>query len=196
MVVLSDIFNMLAFRARSLQEQAARRMFAGSIACFSIGYLIYTLVRSRVYAVLFELTPRPAGLFRTIDGLNLIQTLFFVLVLYVPALAWISRMIRGDRPGASFFWSEYRMHASALLPLWGALFLISAPVQWIVPHFLIIGVLEVSAGYLLRSILVSVYTVWAVKQLNGLTKAQAAVAFILSWMTLPLLYFLHTVRLA
>jgi hypothetical protein len=196
MVVLSDIFNMLAFRGASLEKQAFRRMFAGSVACFAIGYMIYTLVRNRVYAVLVDPASRPPGLLRTIADLNLIQTLVFVLVIYVPTLVWIGRVIRGGGPGSSFSWQDYRAHVSALLPLWGALFLISAPVQWMVPHFLRVGVMEISVGYLCRSTLVSIYTAWAVKQLNGLTTAQAAVAFVLSWITLPLLYLLSTIRLA
>jgi len=196
MVVLSDILNMIAFRATSLQRQAVRRMFAGGIACFSIGYLIYALVRSRVYAALADLAPRPAGPLRNIADLNLVQTLLFLLAVYIPALAWISRAIRGGRPGSSYSWQKYGEQVSALLPLWGVLFLISAPVQWVVPHFLIVGVLEISTGYLIRSVLVSTYTIWAMKHLNGLTTAQASAAFVLSWITLPLLYFLCTIRLA
>lgn len=196
MIVLSDMCNMLAFRVASLRTQASRRMFAGSIACFSIGYLVYTLVRNRVYAVLVDPEALPAGLLRNLDNLHLIQVLVFLLAVYVPALLWIGRVIRGDIPGFSASLQEYRMHVSALLPLWGALFLISAPVQWMVPHFLGVGVVEVSIGYLLRSVLLSIYTVWAMRELNGLTTAQASVAFILSWITFPLLYLLYAIRLA
>jgi hypothetical protein len=196
MVVLSDIAKMLALRVASLRTQACRRMFAGSIACFSIGYLVYTLVRNRVYAVLVDPAAQPAGLLRNVDNLRLIQALLFLLAVYVPALSWIGGVIRGDIPGSLPSLKDYRMHISALLPLWGALFLISAPVQWMVPHFLGVGVVDVSVGYLLRSVLLSIYTVWAVRELNGLTTAQASVAFVLSWITFPLLYLLYTIRIA
>jgi len=196
MVILSDILGALAFRIPALRSQAKRSMFAGGIACFSIGFLVYALIRNRVYTALPELMPHPAGPIQYVLSLNLLQTLIFLLAVYVPALVFFSNLISGKALGFSLARQEYRSHLSALLPLWGTVFLIAAPVQWLIPHFLIVGIVEISMGYLVRAILVSVYTVWTLKYLNNLTISQACVAFILSWITLPVLYLIYRVNLA
>jgi tetratricopeptide (TPR) repeat protein len=70
------------------------------------------------------------------------------------------------------------------------LFLITAPLQWLVPHFLVVGVLEISVGMLVRSGLLLIYTVWSIQQLNYLSLGQALAVFALSWFTLPVYYLL------
>jgi tetratricopeptide (TPR) repeat protein len=71
------------------------------------------------------------------------------------------------------------------------LYLISAPIQLLIPHFLIVGMVEISIGILVRSLLMFVYTLWAIKQLNYLSLMQAVGVFALSWITFPL-YYLFT----
>ncbi|MEJ2246801.1 MAG: tetratricopeptide repeat protein, partial [Acidobacteriota bacterium] len=137
-----------------------------------------------------ELLERPAGPIHYLYYLNLLQTLLFVLLVYVPVLILLSNSISGEGPGISITGREYRVHMSVLLPLWGLLFLITAPVQWIIPHFLIIGMFEISVGFLVRSILLVLYTTWAIRHLNCLSVAQASGIFILSWFSLPIFYLL------
>lgn len=187
----SDLLGMLAFHAQALWHQAERRMLMGSIVCFTAGFLVYVLVRNRIYAVLPEIISLKLGPLQYLLDLEFLQTLLFLLIVYIPALVLLSNAISADGPGLSISKQEYRLHVSSLLPLWGVLFLLAAPIQWIVPHFLIIWVFEISIGYLLRSFLLVVYTVWAVKQLNCLTMTQAIGVFLLSWITLPVFFFMN-----
>jgi hypothetical protein len=187
MTFMTDFPGMLALHERALRMQGERRWFWRGLACYAAGFLAYSLVRIQVYASLPEITAQPAGPFGFLLHIHLVQTLLFLSAVYVPGVILLGNAIAGR--GITVSGKEYRIHVSALLPLWGILFLVAAPVQWIAPHFLVIGVLEVSVGMLVRSILIGVYTVWAVKHLNLLTAAQAIGVFILSWFALPL-YFL------
>jgi len=189
MKIIPDIFRMLAFRTPALRMQAERRMLPGSIICFSAGFLAYALVRRHVYAVLPEINSRPEGVIHYILYLNLLQNLVFLLVVYIPVLVVLCRLILGKNPAFNVSPTEYRLHVSVLMPLWGLLFLIAAPLQWAVPHFLVIGMLEISTGFFIRSILAGIYTVWVLKELNFMTTGQALGAFVLSWGTLPLIHF-------
>jgi hypothetical protein len=188
MTYLSNLAGMLVFRVYSLRRQAESRSLPAAAACFCAGFLAYVLVRNRIYAALPELTEQTGGPIRALLNLNLLQTIAFVLAIYIPALILLTGSISGRRQGFSMSGRDYRSHLAVLPSLWGVLFLIAAPVQWIVPHFLIIGMLEISVGYLVRSVLLLVYTFWAIRNLNNLTVVQAAGTFILSWFTLPLLY--------
>jgi hypothetical protein len=190
MIFLSNLLGMLAFRSRALRLHAERRMILRGIVFFSTGFLCYVLVRNHVYSELPELLEQPAGPIHYLYHLNLIQTLLFILLVYIPVLILLGNSISGEGPGISISGREYRMHTSALLPLWGLLFLVTAPVQWIIPHFLIIGMFEISVGFLVRSILLVLYTTWAISHLNCLTMAQASGIFILSWFSLPIFYLL------
>jgi tetratricopeptide (TPR) repeat protein len=190
MILLSGLLGMLVFRGQSLRLQAERRMILCGILCYSTGFLAYVLVRNLIYAALPELMDLPAGLLHSLLNLDLIQTLLFLLLAYIPVLILLSNAISGEGLGFAVSKQEYSLHISALLPLWGLLFLITAPVQAVIPHFLNAGIFEVSVGYLIRSILVAVYTLWAVRYLNFLTAAQASGVFILSWITLPVFYLL------
>lgn len=188
MKILFNLPGMLVFQARALQDQAGRQTVFGAIACFSTGFLCYGLVKNYVYAELPEISEQTSGWISSFLHLNLIQTLFFVLLVFVPGLVLLANTIPGEKPGPLISGREYRLHVSSLLPLWGLMFFLTAPVQWIVPHFLLIGDYEISVGLLVRSILLAVYTVWAVKRLNSLTTVQALGIFILSWITLPVLF--------
>jgi hypothetical protein len=186
---------MLAFRTMALQSQADRRMLAIAIVCFSAGHIGYSLIRNRVYAPLFEIDPFSLDAFHFVWNLGILQSLVFLLAVYIPALVYFTGLISGDAFGFPRFRRGYRLYLSALLPLYGAVFMATAPIQWIIPHFLNVGILDVSLGYLIRSILLSVYTVWGLKHLAGLKGAQACGAFMLTWITFPILYLIYSVSL-
>jgi len=190
MTLLANLFGMLAFRTAALRAQAERRAPVAGAVCFCVGFSSYTLVRNAVYAMLPEMAARRSGLVGAILDFQLLQALLFLLLIYVPAIIVISNAISGDGLGLTVSRQEYQAHLSAILPLWGILYLICAPLQWLVPHFLIIGPLEISIGMLLRSMLLLGYTYWAIKQLNYLSPVQALGVFFLSWLTAPLYYIL------
>jgi tetratricopeptide (TPR) repeat protein len=83
---------------------------------------------------------------------------------------------------------EYRAHGSAILLLWGVLFLIDAPLQHYVPQFLVIGIVGISVSMLVLLPLMLVYTLWIVKELNYLSISRTIAVFILSIFTLPIYY--------
>lgn len=191
MIFLSDLLGIAGFRTRALQSLAERRIFSGAITCFGVGFIVYALVRNRIYAALPEIQTSSAGIIPFIYRLNLIQVLVFLSFVYIPILVLFSRVMMGERTRFSVFREGYRRHVSVLFPIWGLVYLVAAPVQWIIPHFLILGELfEISVGYMIRTLLVIVYTVWILKFLNKLTTAQACGVFILSLTTLPVMYFL------
>ncbi len=190
MTFLSNLLGMLGFRARALRAQAERRLLVGGVVCFSLGFLAYVLVRNVVYAALPELFFRQSDLVGSFLDLNLIQAILFLLLVYIPALIILSNAISGDGLGFSVSRQEYRAHASALLPLWGTLFLIGAPVQYFAPKFLVIGVFGITIGMLVLLTLIVIYTLWSIQQLNYLSLVQALAVFALSWVTLPVFYLL------
>ncbi len=188
MTILSDILCMLAFRTSALRAQAERRALVTGIICFCAGFLGYGLVRNSVYAALPELLTQQPGLIDSFFNFQLLQTLLFLLLIYIPGVIVLGNAISGDGLGLSVSRKEYQAHSSVLLPLWGLLYLICAPLQWLIPHFLIVGVVEISSGILIRSVLIVVYTLWAIKQLSYLSSVQALGVFALSWFTLPIYY--------
>lgn len=190
MTFIHNLLGMLLFRAGDLRAQAERRAPVAGVLCFCAGFLAYALVRNAVYAVLPEIRFEHTGLIGAIFDAQLLQVLLFFLFIYVPAIIVMSNAISGDGLGFSFSRQEYQAHVSALMPLWGMLYLFCAPLQWLVPHFLIVGLFEISVGILVRSILILVYTYWAIKQLNYLSPVQALGVFALSWFTLPVYYLL------
>jgi tetratricopeptide (TPR) repeat protein len=196
MTFITDLLGTLAFRSRAISALAERRATVAGGICFSVGYLLYALVRSLVYASLPELMSQRSLWIGYFTGLQLFQILLFLLVIYIPFVILASNAIAGDGLGLSISKHEYQAHVSALLPLWGALSLFAAPLQYFVPHFLIIGVVEISIGMLIRSILVIAYTLWAIRRLNYLSAVQVLGTFALSWFTFPVYYLLTSFLLA
>jgi tetratricopeptide (TPR) repeat protein len=190
MTFISDLLGTLAFRSRAIRALAERRATVAGVICFSVGYLLYALVRSLVYASLPELMSQQSVWIGYFAGFQLFQILLFLLVIYVPFVIVASNAIAGDGLGLSISKQEYQAHISALMPLWGALSLIAAPLQWLIPHFLIIGIVEISIGMLIRSILIIAYTLWAIRRLNYLSAIQVLGMFALSWFTFPVYYLL------
>ncbi len=187
---LADLLQVIAFRTPALHSQADRRSLIAGIVCFSLGFAAFIAVRNTVYAGLLELGEEQRGFWSTFLRLNLIQAVVFVCLLYIPALALLSKAMSGKERWVSMTIEEYRRHGSALLPLWGALFFIAAPVQYLVPQFLVFGIFAVSAAMSALLTMLSAYTVWAVKQLNCLSWMQALGAFCLSWFTFPIYYLI------
>ncbi len=190
MTFLSDLLGLLAFRAQALRSLAERGALAGGAILFSLGFLTYALVRNAVYADFPELLARRSGLLGSFWDLNFIQVILFLLLIYIPAVIALSNAIAERGLGFSVSKKEYTAHSSVYLALYGLLYLISAPLQWLVPHFLIMGMLEISFGMLVRLVLILAYTVWAIKQLNDLSQVQSFGVFTLSWFTLPIYYLL------
>ena len=188
MTLFSDLLKLLAFCVDSLRSLAERGRLAVGIVLFSVGFLAYALVRNSVYADLPEILGRRSGLIGSFYDLDFIQTILFVMLIYIPAVIVLSNALARRRPGFSVSRKEYRAHSSVLLALWGLLYLIAGPVQWLVPHFLVIGMLEISFGMLVRLMLVLTYTLWSIRHLNNLSTAQASGVFVLSWFTLPVYY--------
>lgn len=189
MTFLLDLLGMLAFQRRALRAQAERQAFISGIICLCGGFLVFGIVRNSVYATLPEFVGR-SGFIDSFFQLNLIQAVLFLLLVYIPAVIILSNAISGDGLGLAVSRHEYRMHASALLPLWGLLFLIDAPLQYFAPQFLVIEDFGISIGMLVLLPLILIYTLWSIKQLNYLSGAQTFAVLALSWFTLPVYYFL------
>jgi hypothetical protein len=189
MSFLSTLPGILVFRINRLCALAEMRALIRGILCFSMGFLAYNLVRNSVYAALPELLSRRPGPLASFLNLNIIQSVLFVLLIYIPALILLSIALSGNKPSLHIFKQEYRKQASALLSLWGIIFLIAAPVQWIDPRFLVVGIVEISIGALLRTVLLLIYTLWAIKQLNQLSFIQAFSVFILASLTFLIYLF-------
>ena len=190
MTLFSDLPGLLVFRTRALRSLADRGALAAGLVFFSVGFLAYALVRNSVYADLPEVLALRSGPIGSFFDLRLIQTIFFVLAIYIPVEIVLSRAIKGSGPVFSVFKQEYKAHSSVLLILWGLLNLIAAPIQWLVPHFLILGMLEISFGMLVRLILVLSYTLWSIKHLNQLSTVQTLAVISLSCITFPVYYLL------
>lgn len=189
MTFLHDLLGILAFRRGSLRAQAERQGLLSGVICFAAGFLVFSAVRNAVYSALPDFAGQP-NLFNYFFLLRLAQILFFLLLVYIPAVIILSNAIAGDGLGFAVSRQEYRAHGSVLFPLWGLLFLIDVPLQYFAPQFLIIGVFGITIGMLVLLLLLAAYTVWGIQQLNYLSAAQAVGVFTLSWFTIPIYYFL------
>lgn len=188
MKFLRNLPGILGFRSRALHSLAESHAIPRGIVCFAFGFLAYAFVRNFVYADLPELMFRQSGLISGLFYLNIVQSILFLAFIYIPAVILVANAMFGDGVGFSISGSEYRSHLSALFPLWGLLFLVAAPLQWLIPHFLIIGIVEISIGILIRSLLLVFYTLWAVKQLNAISYSQALGVLAISCFTFPVYY--------
>lgn len=197
MILFRDIPGSLAFQGRSLVRLARRRSFLPGLLFLSAGFLAYVLVRNTVYADLQPEYAMPsADLLARLLRLDLVQFILFLSVLYVPALIALGNALTAEGPGFTVSRDEYLAHASLLFPLWGAVFLIAAPVQWLLPYFVVLGPLGISIGLLFLSIALSVYTVWALGQWSRMSIAAAFGVFALSWITLPVFFLLSSFPVA
>lgn len=185
LLVLPALLGMRGWALKSLTE---RRSVTLGAVLFAVGFAIFNLVRNSVYASLPDSPPPPSTPLGLLFSLNVIQSLVFLLLVYLPAVTALSGGIAGR--GLTLSRERYGVHGSALLPLWGLLFLIAAVIQYFVPQFIVGDMVAVSVAILALLAMLAVYTVWALAQLNALSIIQALGAFALSWITLPLYYLL------
>ncbi len=196
MIPLPDTLRLLAFRARALRAVAGRKRAVAGLLWLSAGFLLFAVLRNSVYAGLQEPIPGVVnpGILDSLFQLNLIQAVGFFAVVYVPAIIALGNAFAADGRGLTVSGEEYRRHGAVLFPLWGLLFLVAAPVQWFAPQFLVLGVFfGISIGLLVLILLLAVYSIWAIKELNFLTLPAAAGVFALSSLTLPLFYLMTAV---
>ena len=170
--------------SRSLRALAARQTLVHAYSMLCFGFLTFVAVRDEVQAELGEIVQR-SSLLHSIFASNLIQTLLFLSVVYVPAVISLSNAFAGDGLGFSFSRDEYRAHIATLFPLWGLLLAIATPLHLTLPHFLVLGVIEISYGLIGLGLLGGIYTVWAIKELNYVSSVMAFGVFVLTWFTLP-----------
>ncbi len=188
MTSLRDIPGLLRLRNESLRSLAGRTSPLLPLCIFLAGFLAFGLVRNAVYAELRE--QAAAGPLGCLFALNLIPALVYFVFILVPLLISLSNALAGDGLGFSLSRREYRTWLMVLLPLWGVLFLIAAPVQWWLPHFLILGEVGISIGFLVLSSLMIFYTIWSTGRLAGVPPPIAAAVVVLSCLTLPLFQLL------
>jgi tetratricopeptide (TPR) repeat protein len=190
----NELAGMLAFRTRALRVMAERHALGGGIVFLAAGYLTFMLVRNSVYSVLLETDFVLPGFWGSFFQLNLLQVIFFLSLVYVPTVIVIGNSIAGDGLGLSISREEYQSHASALLPLWGMIFIFAAPAQWLLPQVLVLarGAILISFGLIILIALIAVYSVWAIKELNYLSTTAALGVFALSWLTLPVFFVLSS----
>ena len=196
MTLLPSTLRLLAFRSRAVREVAARRSLSVALLLISTGFLTFVVIRNSVYAGLQEPIPGVVnpGLLDSLFQLNLIQALAFFAGIYVPVIIALSNAFAADGRGLTVSREEYLSHASVLLSLWGMVFLVAAPVQMLVPEFIVLGVFfGISMGLLVLIVLFAAYSVWAIKELNFIPLPAALGAFVLSSLTLPLFYVMTAV---
>jgi hypothetical protein len=187
MTYLEDILSMLAFRPRSLRELASRRLVVPAVILLAAGFFTFVFVRSHMTQ---EVPARYLGRFGFLGFLldsHVLQMLLFLALIYVPAVAALSNAFSGDGLGFSISRSEYTGYVSALFPLWGMIFLTGAP---LVPYFVPVGILEISLGELWLLLATTVYTIWAIRELGLILFGTALGVFVISWITLPILFVL------
>jgi tetratricopeptide (TPR) repeat protein len=188
MTFFSRFAGILSFRSTALRAQAERQALLVGVVCFCVGMFVYGLVRNSVYA---QELPYNTGAIDSV--IYCLQALLFLLLVYVPSTVILSNLLSRNALGFSVPKQEFRMHASVYLAMWGVLFLIAAPLQWLLKSMEITAVagrveFSLGWGWVVRAALILVYTPWAIKQLNYLSFAQAIGVFILSFFTWPVFY--------
>jgi len=187
MTFLLDLLKALMFRPGSLRALAARHAVLLGFACLAIGFFLFVMVRSHATQEVLPYVHSPAAWIEVFLDSHLLQMVLFLSLVYVPALIILSNAFAGDGLGFSMSRSEYWRHVSALFPLWGLIFLIGAP---LIPQFLRLGMVEISLGELWLMTATLVYTVWAIRALDYLPAAASLGVFVLSLLTLPILFLL------
>jgi cytochrome c-type biogenesis protein CcmH/NrfG len=186
---LRDTFGLLLLRDESLRSAPARGSPVLALAVFLAGFAAFALVRGAVYAELQEPQGAPAPL-GYVFSLNVVPALVYFALIVVPLLISLSNALAGDGLGFTVSRREYRAWLMVLPPLWGLLFLVTAPVQWLLPQFLVLGEFGISIGLLVLSSLMIFYTNWAAGRLAGVPPPVAAAVVVICCLTLPALHLL------
>jgi tetratricopeptide (TPR) repeat protein len=184
MTFVRCILGLLYLHDESLRLLAGSRNPVLPLGAFLAGFVVFGLVRQAVYAGLGEpqAATGPLGYF---VRLNIFPALVYFGVLLVPLLVSLSNALAGDGLGFTVSRREYAAWRAALLPLWGTLFLLAAPVQWLLPQFLVLGDFGISIGLLVLSSLIVFYTIWGAGRLAGVSPPIAAAVVVLACLTLP-----------
>lgn len=189
MTSLRDVPRLLLLRDESLRSLSARGSLLLSPAVFLSGFVAFGLVRAAVYAELCE-PQAAAGLLGNMFSLNIVPALVYFALIVVPLLISLSNALAGDGLGFTVSRKESLDWLRVLLPLWGLLFLVAAPVQWLLPQFLVLGDFGISIGLLVLSSLMFFYTIWAAGRLAGVAPPIAGAAVVIACLTLPVLNLL------
>ncbi len=192
MNVLRDLLGILALRQSALRALAARRAMVPAFLLFSAGFLAFVLVGNAIYA---ELQGEMSGLssfsfLNSLLRLNLVQALLFLSLVYIPSVVCLSNAIAGEGLGLTMSTGEYQSHLAVLLPLWGGLLLITAPIPLLLPQVILADLGMISIRFLSFLLLTVFYTVWTIRELNHVSTVAAVGTFVLSWVTLPVFYVL------
>lgn len=193
MTFILDVLAALAFRPRALRSLAEHRRLIPAFILLAAGFFAFVLVRSQMTQDLPAYLQRQPGVLEYFLDSHLLQMILFLSLVYVPAIALLCNAFAGDGLGFSLSRSEYASHLSALFPVWGMVFLLGAP---LVPYFVQLGIVEMSLGELWLMLALSVYTVWAIHEIDFLPLAAALGVFVLSWITVPVLFLLTNFLLA
>ena len=140
MTFFANLIGMLAFRTHALRALAERRALITGVVCFSLGFMAFVLVRNSVYGEAlahsslqsYPVNPQ-SGLMNYSYVFSLFRIILYLMLVNIPALIILSNAISGDGFSLSISKKEYQGFSSVLLWLWGILFLIVTPLQWLVP---------------------------------------------------------------
>ena len=178
----------MGFRSVALRTLADSQSVWAGIVCYIAGSLAYSIMRVFVYASVPEIMDGRIGL------LSFLRGFVFLLILFIPAIVALSNAFSDEGIGLSFSATECRSHIAALFPIWGAICLVTAPLQWLFfPHFISDpwGITGGSVIYLLRALLLGIYTFWAVMRLNYLSPVKTCGVFALSALTAPIFVVIY-----
>ncbi len=193
MIFLRHLASALVFRKSSIAVLAADRRSGRGVLVLAAGVVCFLIIRKSVYRELLGAGPATANEFVILDwrtAAALLRLLLFLSVFYIPAIAGLAGWISGRARGISIPADSYRALASALFPLWGAAFFIAAPVQLLVPHFVVAEPAAVSAGMLVLLILWVGYGIAGVGEAAGLSVMRATAVILLASLALPAAYLL------
>jgi tetratricopeptide (TPR) repeat protein len=189
MTSLRHIPGLMLLRDESLRALARCKSLIPPLSVFLAGFLTFGLVRGAVYAELSEQQAAASPL-DYLFSLSVIPALVYFALVLVPLLISLSNALAGDGLGFTVSARQYRSWLTVLLPLWGALFLVVAPVQWLLPHFLVLGEFGISVGLLVLSSLMIFYTIWCTGRLACIPPPTASAVVVIACLTLPVLRLL------
>ncbi len=190
MTFLRATLGLLGFRGASLHSLAEGKRAAPAIAAFVAGFLTFVLVRNVVYAGLREETA--SGPLDILLRFGILPAILYFCLVFIPVLAVASSAFAPGSGGFSASQDDLQTLLAVLLPLWGLLLLIVAPVQALIPQFLVVGDFAVSVGLVLLFCSMTFYTVWVIGEVRHLGIFAATVAVLVTCLTLPVLYLLNS----
>ncbi len=190
MTFLRATLGLLGLRSASLWSLAEEKRAVPALAVFAAGFLVFVLVRNAVYAGLRE--PAAPGPLDLLLRFGILPGILYFCLVFIPVLAAVSSAFASGSGGFSASRDELQMLVAVLLPIWGMLLLIVAPLQALVPQFLVVGDFAVSVGLALLFCTMTFYSIWVVCQVRRLGIIAATAAVLVTCLTLPILYLLNS----